>query len=145
MLTEYNKQLDKLKKTKIISLSFLFFAFGVKLASAGPLVPYSHPEHPSHEIYNSGSYSLNDLLLIGVNYSNAILGIVGSLALLMFVYGGFMFLISSGNSEKVTKARGIVIAAVVGLAIVFASYLIIQFVMQAFGATTPFTGGIGAN
>ncbi len=141
MLIEYSKQLDKLKKTKIIILSFLFFIFSFYLVSASAIVPYSDPKDTKHAIYETGSYTLNDLLLIGVQVSNLILGVVGSLALLMFVYGGFMFLISSGNSEKVTKAKGIIIAAVVGLAIVFASYLIIEFVMEAFGAA-PFTGSI---
>ena len=42
-------------------------------------------------------------------------------------------LISAGNSEKVSQAKGILTAAVIGLIIVFASYLIIQFVMQSLG------------
>jgi hypothetical protein len=144
MLTEYNKQLNKFirGKTKIIIFTFLLFIFSVHLVSAGSIVPYSDPGQKNHVIYEAGEYTLNDFLLIGINVSDIILGVVGSLALLMFVYGGFMFLISSGNSEKVTKAKGIIIAAVVGLAIVFASYLIIQFVMEAFGFTGGFTGGI---
>src|SRR6056297_1703609 len=109
MLTGYSKQLNNKynmitrKKIKVIILSVFFFLFssGLVLAASGPIVPYSDPSHSQHEIYNSGSYSLNDVLLIGVQVSNIILGIVGSLALLMFIYGGFMFLISSGNSEKV--------------------------------------------
>jgi hypothetical protein len=83
--------------------------------------------------YKTGDYDLNDLVLVMVNASKYILGVVGSLALIMFVYGGFMFLISGGSSDKINKAKTILIAAVIGLVIVFASYLIIKFVLQAIG------------
>ncbi|MDD3285828.1 MAG: hypothetical protein PHG95_04340 [Patescibacteria group bacterium] len=83
--------------------------------------------------YNTGDYTLDDIVMIAIRASRWILGIVGSLALLMFVYGGFMFLISSGSSDKISKAKTILVAAVVGLIIVFGSYLIIQFVLKTVG------------
>lgn len=95
---------------------------------------------PQGSSYDTGNYQLNDLVQVGVNVTEIILGIVGSLALLMFVYGGIVMLISAGNSEKVTQAKNILIASVVGLAIVFASYIIIQFVMGALGVS--WDGGI---
>jgi hypothetical protein len=108
----------------IIILSLVFFT--TNFVSATSIVPQG-------DKYETGSYELNDFLLIAVNVSKIILGLVGSLTLLMFVYGGLMMIISSGNTEKVTKAKGILLAAVVGLAIVFASYVIIQFVMTSLG------------
>lgn len=83
--------------------------------------------------YTNGDYSLDDILAIAIASSRWILGIVGSLSLLMFIYGGFTFLISAGSSEKIGEARKILIAAVVGLLIVFASFIIIQFVLQSLG------------
>jgi len=83
--------------------------------------------------YTDGKYSLSDILAIAISSSRWILGIVGSLALLMFIYGGFTFLISAGSSEKIGEAKKILIAAVVGLLIVFASYIIIKFVLQSLG------------
>lgn len=80
-----------------------------------------------------GDYSLNDFVQLAVNVSEKILGLVGSLALLAFVYGGIVFLISGGSSEKVEKGKQILIGAVIGLVIVFASYMIIQFTMDALG------------
>lgn len=117
-----------IKKIKIFSLSFLLFflLFGFTFASNGPIVPQG-------SAYETGDYELSDLLQVGVNVTKIILGVVGSLALLMFVYGGIIMLISAGNSEKVSQAKGILTAAVIGLIIVFASYLIIQFVMKSLG------------
>lgn len=83
--------------------------------------------------YKQGTYDADDILGIAIHTSKLILGITGSLTLLMFVYGGISFLIAAGSSEKVTKAKGIITAAVVGLIIVFSSYLIIKFALSALG------------
>lgn len=130
-------------KIKIFSFLILIFSVfvccssGVFAGELGPIVPQG-------SAYESGDYELNDVMRMGLNVVDIILGVVGSLALLMFVYGGIMMLISAGNSDKVSKAKGIIIAAVIGLGIVFASYLIIEFVMGALGVnwqgnTAPIT------
>lgn len=77
-----------------------------------------------------GDYTVSDIVGMSIVIANWIFGIVGSLTLLMFVYGGFMFLISAGSSDKVSSAKKIITAAVVGLVIVFASYMIINFVLS---------------
>ncbi len=83
--------------------------------------------------YTEGTYKLNDFIVLVVNASTLILRFVGSLALLFFIYGGLTLLISAGNTEQVNKAKGIIKAAVIGLIIVFASFIIIRFALQAFG------------
>ncbi len=108
--------------TIVIVFSLLSFSF---VSASNSIVPQGSK-------YESGNYELEDLVGVGINVSSLILGIVGSLALLMFVIGGFLMLISAGNSEKVSKAKNILIAAVIGLALVFTSYIIINFVMEAF-------------
>ena len=81
--------------------------------------------------YCTGDYELNDFMKVFVNYYDIVLGLVGSLALLFFIYGGIVFLISGGNSEKVEQGKKILIGAAIGLVIVFASYTLIQFVFTA--------------
>jgi len=112
-----------------VFLCFLFLSANVCFAAAGQASIWKDME----ECRKSGSCSLNDFVRLFANVSQWILGIVGSLALLMFIYGGLMFIISSGSSEKVTKAKEIIIGAVIGLVIVFTSYMIIQFTMDALG------------
>ncbi|MFP4514527.1 MAG: pilin [Parcubacteria group bacterium] len=60
---------------------------------------------------------------------NAVLGVIGSLALLMFVYGGITWMTSSGSPEKIKKGRDIIIWSVIGLAIIFFSYALVNFVI----------------
>lgn len=80
-----------------------------------------------------GDYAISDFLALAINISKFVFGIIGSLTLLMFVYGGVMFLISAGSADKVGQAKKIITAAVVGLLIVFGSWLIINFVFKAMG------------
>lgn len=61
---------------------------------------------------------------------NAVLGIVGSLALLMFVYGGLTWMTSSGSQEKVKKGRDIIVWSAIGLAIIFASYGLVRILLN---------------
>ena len=60
---------------------------------------------------------------------NAVLGVIGSLALLMFVFGGITWMTSSGSPEKVKKGRDIIIWSVIGLAVIFFSYALVNFVI----------------
>jgi hypothetical protein len=60
---------------------------------------------------------------------NSILGVVGSLALLMFVYGGLIWMTSSGNQEKVKKGRDTLMWAAIGLVIIFSAYGLTRFII----------------
>ncbi len=133
----------------IVVLSTFLFAFSINTGLAADTVLGGVDKLPSDincsEIGNysgeakeqakqyCGDYELNDFIGIAVKVSQIILSFTGSLALLFFIYGGIMFLISGGSSERVTKAKNIIVGAVVGVFIVFTSYMIIGFVFQATG------------
>jgi hypothetical protein len=78
---------------------------------------------------NCGNYRLDDFAAIAINVARFILGISGSLALVFFVYGGFMFLISAGQSDKINSAKQILINSIIGIVIIFSAYMIIGFVI----------------
>lgn len=61
-------------------------------------------------------------------------GICGSLALIMFVYGGFLWLTSAGNSEQVEKGKKIFTWSAIGLAIIFGAYAIVTQIYRTLGA-----------
>ena len=62
------------------------------------------------------------------------MGVLGSLTLLVFIYGGFLWLIAAGNAETVKKGTQTMMWAVVGLFIIFGAYGIITLVFSAIGA-----------
>jgi len=63
----------------------------------------------------------------------AILGIVGSLALVMFIYGGFNIMTAAGTAEKVEKGKQILVWATIGLIVIFTSYALVKFVFTSLG------------
>lgn len=70
-------------------------------------------------------------------------GIVGSIALLMIIWGGMQWLTSMGNSDKVEKGKNTLIWASIGLVIIFGAYTIASFVITALG--TPAKKGSGTS
>lgn len=61
-----------------------------------------------------------------------LVGVLGIVALVMVVYGGFQYIYSAGNSERLQKARDTIIYAIIGMVIVILSLSILRFVTSAF-------------
>ena len=57
---------------------------------------------------------------------SAALSIVGGLSLLMFVYGGVLWMTSRGDSKQITTGKDTVTWATLGLVIIFASYTLVN-------------------
>jgi hypothetical protein len=98
-----------------------------------------------------GTCTLNTFIALGVNVANFILGIVGALTLIMFIYGGFLWILSGGSSESVKKGKDVIVGSVVGLLIVFSSYMIINYITNDVlkakqeNGTNAFTGSAPAD
>lgn len=67
------------------------------------------------------------------------LGITGSIALLMFVYGGFLWLTAGGSPEKIKQGKSIFVWAVLGLTVIFGSYIFVNYILNAIttGTVSP--------
>lgn len=76
--------------------------------------------------------TINSLAARIISYA---LGLVGTISLLLFVYGGFIWMTSAGASDKVKKGRDIIVWAVIGMAVVFSSYMAVKFVIQGVQGT----------
>ena len=64
------------------------------------------------------------------NVVSTAVGVVGALALLIFVYGGFLWLTSGGEAAKIQAGKDAMKWAAVGLAVVFSSYAIVSFILS---------------
>lgn len=64
---------------------------------------------------------------------NYVFGIIGGIALLFFIYGGFTFILSQGNSDKVQHGKDIIFSAILGIVIAFSGYALIGFVGDMIG------------
>jgi hypothetical protein len=91
------------------------------------------------------NYTISDILQAGVNFVNLILSVVGGLTLLVFFLGGFWWLTSAGNQDKIKKGKDTLTAGVIGLMIVLGASVIVRFVASnLLGASISPTGEIGA-
>ncbi|OGF21663.1 hypothetical protein A2316_01235 [Candidatus Falkowbacteria bacterium RIFOXYB2_FULL_38_15] len=67
---------------------------------------------------------------------NIALGFLGIIAVVLVLYGGFMWMTAAGNEERVTKAKQILTAALIGLVIIIMAWGLTQFVMDQLMSAT---------
>jgi hypothetical protein len=85
----------------------------------------------SKDCGNYGNCSLGDIMIVFSDVALFILGIVGSLVLLMYVIGGFYMLTSHGNSSMVTKGKSYITISTIGLLIVLFAFVIVEFLLRS--------------
>ena len=56
------------------------------------------------------------------------LAFIGTLFLILIIYGGFIWMLARGNEEEVKKAKNLITQAVIGLVIVLAAYVITSYI-----------------
>ncbi|GEM_PF-3139571 len=67
---------------------------------------------------------------------NIVLGLLGTVAVVMVLIGGFKWMSSGGDDTEIAKARKYVISGVIGMAIVLAAYSIASFVIKGLTQAT---------
>jgi cytochrome bd-type quinol oxidase subunit 2 len=65
-----------------------------------------------------------------VDVINTLLVWGGAVAILFIIIGGFRYIISMGNPEGAEKARNTVLYAILGLILIFLSYLIVAYLLD---------------
>ncbi|HEV2402926.1 MAG TPA: pilin [Candidatus Saccharimonadales bacterium] len=76
---------------------------------------------------SGGTTRINNLITTVVNIFSALVGI---LAVIMIIYGGFQYLTSGGDTGKLTTARTTIVYAIVGIIIVAFAQFLVQFVLN---------------
>ena len=82
-----------------------------------------------------GSADLKQTIL---NIITFVLGLLGLIAVVMILYGGFIWLTAGGNEDKVDSAKKIISAAAIGLVVILIAWAIVTFVI---GTTRNVTAG----
>lgn len=114
----------KTRNILLFALSLLFFVF---LLNLNPV------SATTVKLNNPLGANTTVPVLIGKGI-DAVLGVVGSLALIMFIYGGITWMTAAGNEQSVTKGRNILMWSALGLVVIFSSYALVKFVISAIGA-----------
>ncbi len=119
---------------KKVILSFLaassLFVFLAQPAFAGPLTDAIKRLDNSVGTEKTGlqggsEQSLSDVISMVIT---AILSLVGTIFFVFTIYAGVLWMTAQGDEEKVTRAKGIITAAVIGMVITLSAYAITYFV-----------------
>jgi len=61
---------------------------------------------------------------------NVALGLLGIVAVVIIIIGGFTWMTAGGNDEKVTQARKWIFSGIIGLAIILSAYALASWVIE---------------
>lgn len=133
------------KKSKLIILIFGFL--GVIIAADFALAA----DFGFNEVNNglTGSLAITDPRMVVGRVIQIILSFLGAIAVLLVMYAGFLWMTSDGDEEKITRAKGILRNAVIGLLIILSSWAIATFVLSQLvnaiggGGSNNINGGSG--
>ncbi|MGH7158299.1 MAG: pilin [Candidatus Saccharimonadales bacterium] len=76
---------------------------------------------------DDGTSDLNRVIEVGLNLLSVIIGII---AVVMIMVGGFKYITAGGDSGNITSAKHTIIYAVIGLVVVALAQFIVQFVLD---------------
>ena len=115
--------LNKTKKIVIIALFIFILTPGLALSqglkdAAGKLTQVNQGAGLSSEL----DVSVNNVV-------NAVLYIVGTIFLLLIVYGSFVWIKSAGREGEIDRAKKILITSITGIAVIMAAYGITNYVL----------------
>ncbi len=114
------------KKTLIITLIIL----NLVILLVPTLVFAENTSTPTLPNPISGGNEKINVVDIMLRIMQIALGVVDIFALFMFILGGFEFLISAGNPEKVKKAKDTLIWATVGILVITLSYTVLKYIFE---------------
>lgn len=130
-----------IKRKKFI---FLLLA----LVFAGGLLGYTQLVHAQPDLglqpvgANIG-LPATDIRVVVANIIRTALGLLGIVALVLILYGGFVWMTAGGDDEKISQAKKILVNSAIGLAIILSSYAIASFVISKLVGATTGNDGLG--
>lgn len=85
--------------------------------------------------FNNTGLSKEDPRTIIANLIKVVLGFLGTIAVLLVIYSGFLWMTAGGKPDNIKKAKDIMSAAVIGLIIILISYGVTIFVTNTLSNT----------
>jgi len=114
------------------------------LAAAFAIAPYAQAQiQTGVEFGAQTGLGGGDIRVIIGRIIQVFLGLLGVVALILIVYGGFLWMTSGGNEEQIARAKRTLTQAVIGLIIILSAFAIAQFVISRLVEATGAAGGTG--
>ena len=113
----------------VLALALSLTSVAFAQAPTSPIIP------PGFTANNMIGNITNTDTLVGVimGLVNWVAWFVGLMAVLMGLYAGILFITAGGNAETVTKARNILLYAIVGIAVAILAFSLVAISQSVFG------------
>lgn len=125
---------------KIILLSSILFAFMMP-ANAFAATPFGACKNVVSGNTAVCSGDAKDAKEIAKNIISVLLWIVGMASIIVIVYSGITFVTSAGNPSQITRAKTMLLYAVVGLVVSILAYAIVNFIVGSAGGSKGSSSG----
>ena len=107
------------------------------------MLPFAASATSAGETLNSGlsfgtstGLSTRDVRDVVGRIINVAMGLLGIVAVVIILAGGFIWMTAGGAEDKIEKAKGLIFSGVIGLAIILTSYALAQFVIRSLVSAT---------
>ena len=128
-----------MKKISKYLMSFAIISFLVLPIVAFPALAQNGPDFGLSQV-NSGldnTLATGDPREIVGRIINMALGFLGVIAVVIIIFGGFKWMTAAGNEDKVSEAKKLLGAGVIGLVIILAAWALSIFIIDSiYGATS---------
>lgn len=112
-------------KNKILFIVTLMFLLVPLLVSAGQF-----QFDPGNRIANNLDVTTANPEDVTINAIRWSLGILGLVAVVVILIGGFTWMTAAGNEEKISKAKKILTYSVIGLALILLSFILVSTIFK---------------
>ncbi|MEK7139351.1 MAG: pilin [Patescibacteria group bacterium] len=118
------------------TLTALFGTLCLTTLLALPMVAFGanaidSPEDLGLQYADATGLTSTDIRTTVANIINVALTLLGIIALVIIVFAGFKWMTAGGNDDQIGEARKMMVAGVVGLAIILSAYAIAKFVIES--------------
>lgn len=121
--------MKKFLATFLISLAFLgSFDLALAQENSAP-TEIEAPADNGTELYNP--LGITDPRELLGRVVQILIGVSGSLALIMFLYGGILFLTSGGKADLAQKGLHVIVWSILGILLIAAAYVATNTVFKA--------------
>ena len=124
-----------MKLRRILGVGSLFAALLFTpvsvMAASGPCPEGSLNSSYSNSIAECNVAKEDNLIPVITTIINVLIGVLGIVAVIVIIFAGIQFVTSSGDAQKVAKAKNTILYGVIGLLIALLAYPIVNFVLSS--------------
>ena len=118
-------------KKKLLSGVLALFLFSLLLVPAVNAANIDVWGNQQSEVEGALGLGTQDIRTTVASIINVFMGLLGIVAVVIILVGGFQYMIAGGNDEKIKKAKQWIISGIIGLVIILSAYAIATFVVES--------------